>query len=348
MLRASVVAACVVVASASTSAEILQQILVKVNGEIVTKTDFEQRQVSALRQRNQQFSNDDEVRTAIVEVTPALILEAVDELLIIQRGRELGYRMTDENFTRILGQIRTENKIESDEQFEAALKQEGMTLADLRKSLERQMLVSQVQQQEILGKIAVTEAESQAYYKEHQNEFTTTPSVTVREILVAVTPTKDAAGNLSVNVGADDEAKAKAEALRARVVGGEDFGQLAGVESESPSKANGGLIGPISPAELSTELAKLLQTMKVGEVSVPIRGSRGYQIFKLESSIPAVTESFDQARDKISDRVADGKRRIEFLKYVDRLRAQAIIEWKNEELEKAYQQALTERSKTAQ
>lgn len=348
MLRASVVAACVIAASASVSAEILQQILVKVNGEIVTKTDFEQRQVSALRQRNQQFANDEEVRKAIVEVTPALILEAIDELLIIQRGRELGYRMTDENFTRILGQIRTENKIESDEQFEAALKQEGMTLADLRKSLERQMLVSQVQQQEVLGKIAVTEAESQAYYKEHQQEFTTTPSVTVREILVAVAPTKDAAGNLSVNVGADDDAKAKAEALRARAVAGEDFGQMAGAESESPSKANGGLIGPISPAELSAELAQLLQTMKVGQVSAPIRSSRGYQIFKLESSTPAVTESFDQAREKISDRVADGKRRVEFLKYVDRLRAQAIIEWKNDELEKAYQQALTDRSTTAQ
>ena len=64
-------------------------------------------------------------------------------MLIVQRGRELGYRMSDEQFKRYLDNIKKDNKIESDEQFQAALKQENMTMADLRRNLERQMIVSQ-------------------------------------------------------------------------------------------------------------------------------------------------------------------------------------------------------------
>ena len=61
-----------------------------------------------------------------------------------------------------------------------------MTLADLRRNLERQMIVQRVQQNEVLGKIGVTDEEARKYYEAHLNEFTTPPTVTLREILVAV------------------------------------------------------------------------------------------------------------------------------------------------------------------
>ena len=64
-------------------------------------------------------------------------MDAVDELLLLQRGKELGYTMTDEQFKSIVENIKKENKLEDEAQFEAALKQEGMTMADLRKQLER-------------------------------------------------------------------------------------------------------------------------------------------------------------------------------------------------------------------
>ena len=54
-LRFVVVAVALAAASVATRAEIIEQILVKVNGEIFTKSDLEQRQVAALRQKGQQF-----------------------------------------------------------------------------------------------------------------------------------------------------------------------------------------------------------------------------------------------------------------------------------------------------
>ena len=111
----------------------------------------------------------------------------------------------------MLESIRKDNKIESEAAFEAALKAEGMTLAQLKQMLSKRILIGQVQQREIGGRIDVTEAEERAYYDSHLSEFATTPSVTLREIQVNATvdPVKKAA-----SVGALDEAREKAEGIR--------------------------------------------------------------------------------------------------------------------------------------
>src|ERR1700710_532768 len=122
--------------SAATAGEVIEQVLVKVNGEIFTKTDLEERQVQALRQNGQQAdTNDQQLKQKLDDVTPQLLVSVVDEMLLVQRGRELGYRMGDDQFKSVLESIKKDNKIESDEQFQAALKQENMTLSELRKSL---------------------------------------------------------------------------------------------------------------------------------------------------------------------------------------------------------------------
>src|SRR5262245_14066096 len=144
------------------AAEVVEQVLVKVNGDIITKTEFEQRQVQELRNRPELGNagpNSPELKKAIAETTPDLILSTVDELLLMQRGRELGYALGDEQFKQILDNIKKQNNLEDEQRFQTALKQEGMTLADLRRNLEKQMLVSRVQQVDIMDKISVTEEE---------------------------------------------------------------------------------------------------------------------------------------------------------------------------------------------
>jgi len=322
-------------------AEIIEQILVKVNGEIFTKTDLENIQVQALRQRGQQVDlkgdqSDAQLRKALDEITPQIMVNVIDDMLIVQRGRELGYKLSDEQFKNAVDSIKKENKIETDEQFQAALKQENMTMADLRRNFEKQMVRSRVEQNEVFGKVAVSEEEARKYYESHLQEFTTAPSVTLREILVAV-PTD---ANKSFNVGKDDEAKAKAEQIRARALAGESFEKLAADLSESPSRSNAGLIGPISVKDLSPDFQKLIESMKPGDITEPIRTQRGYQVLKLESSTGTQTLPFEQAREQISDRVFTDKRQVEFQKYLEKLRAEAIIDWKNQEIKKAYDEGI--------
>jgi len=324
-------------------AEIFEQVLVKVNGEIITKSDFEQRQVAELRTRPELANvspSSPQLRTAIAEVTPDLILTAVDELLLIQRGRELGYAMGDEQFNSIVGNIKKQNNLEDDQKFAAALKQEGLTMVDLRRNLERQMLVTQVQRVEVNDKISVNDEEARAYYSAHPQEFTTPSELTLRELLVEV-PTSDK----GFNAAQDDEVKAKVEDIRRRLQSGEPFARLAAEFSSAPSKANGGLIGPINHEEIDPRLQKVLDALQVGEVTEPMRTQRGYQLLKVETRTAVKVKTFDEARADIGNRVADTKRQAELLKYLDQLREQATVTWRNDELKKAYEQALDKRHK---
>ena len=321
-------------------AEIIQQILVKVNGEVFTKSDLEARQVIRLREvqgqkANGAGENNEELRKTLADITPEILVEVVDEMLVVQRGKELGYTLSDAQFQSVLDNIRTQNKLESEDQFQAALKQEGLTLADLRKNLERQMIQQRVQQNEVVNKVAITEDDERAYYDAHLTDFTTPASVRLREILIS--PPADSRG---VNVAADEAARARADAVRARAVAGEDFEKLAADVSDSASRANGGLIGPIKLDDLSAELTRIIEAMKVGDVSEPLRTARGYQILKLETVSPKQMLAFEAAREQIADRILAGKRQRELVKYLEKLRTQAIIEWKNEDIKKAYDEGV--------
>jgi peptidyl-prolyl cis-trans isomerase SurA len=321
-------------ASARAQGTIIEQVLVKVNGEIITKTELETRQIAALRQKNPNLRPDSDaaLRSALAEVTPAVIVDAVDEMLMVQRGKELGFTMTTDRFNSIVENIKKENKIESDEQLQAALKQEGMTIADLRRQLERTMMVQQVQQQEIMQKLQVTDTELKTYYDAHKDEFGTTPSITLREITINVPVTAQ-----GINVAQDDAAKAKAEEVRAKIVAGEPFARLASDYSDSGSKANGGLVGPLAKTDLSDELQNAIAGLKTGDVTPVIRATRGYQIIKIENLQDTTTKPFEDARAEVADKIANTKRQGEYQKFITRLRAEAIIDWKNDEIKKAYE-----------
>src|SRR5260370_41362237 len=117
----------VLAAVATPRGEIIEQILVKVNGDIFTKTDLEQRQIAALRQKGQAIDlksdpNNVQLRKALDEITPQIMVDAIDEMIIVQRGKELGYTLSDTQFKGVVDNIRKENKIESEQTFKAVLK----------------------------------------------------------------------------------------------------------------------------------------------------------------------------------------------------------------------------------
>jgi peptidyl-prolyl cis-trans isomerase SurA len=332
-------------------AEIIEQVLVKVNGDIITKTELEGRQIAAIRQRMSQdvsaesLKNSDQLKKLVAEVTPRILVEAIDEMLMVQLAKERGYRLRDEQFREWLGALRKEQNLEDDAKFQAALKQEGMTVDDLRKNVERQFMISQVQREEVGSKLTITEEEARQYYTSHQQEFATQSNVTLREILVEI-PTATQGGQAGINVAQDDEARVRAIAIRGRILAGEDFGKLASEVSSAPSKSTGGLIGPINVSELSESLQNLLKTMKPGQVTPPARVAKGYQILKLETIKEASVQPFEDVQDLVSERVHTDRQRQEIRKFLARVRGQAIIEWKNAELKKAYDQLIAENAKT--
>ena len=312
---------------------IIQRILVKVNGDIITQTELEERQIGLLQARGLQLRNDAELARALEEVTPEVISGAVDELLLIQRARELGYQFTDEQFEEILGELMNENGFETEEEFRQALQQgEGMTIEDLRRVMERQILINQVQQIEVLGSVTLTEVEAREHYEANIDRYTEPATVTMREILIRL---RDGLGR--ADVAADDTARLRAEEARQRVIEGEDFELVAVAVSDAASKANGGLIGPIEVSLLSSTLLDVLAALDVGDISEPIRTPLGYQVLRLEARTEPEPRPFEEVRDQISENVFNDRRLAEYARYLDRLRSEADFEWKNERLQQAFE-----------
>jgi len=333
-------------APALSQSKILEKIIVKVNGEILTQGQLELDQIQEIRSRSEEGRpiSERDVQKALVELTPALLMKAIDELLLTQRGRELGLKYSDENFKSSIEQVKKQNNIKDDAQLAAELKAAGMTLQQLRENFEKAWLRNGVQQRELARAVQLTEQESRQYYKAHPEEFTKPPTVTVREILVSV-PTENVAGQASFSVGLDDAAKEKLTAIRARAMAGEDFIKLVGEVSDSATKANGGLVGPVVVDQLNPAFAAAIAKLKPGEISEPVRLRAGYQIFKLESRSDAEPEPFEAVRDRIAQKIYEERIDSETSKYLEKLRGQALIEWKDDSYKKMYEAASAARAK---
>ena len=312
---------------------VLERVLVNVNGDIVTQTDLESRQIDAIRNRGVQPTSEVELRQLLNEITPEVISTAVDELLMVQKARELGYHMSDEQFADMVSDIMVENNFGEEEEFHQALQdQNGMSIEDFRRGMERQMLVNQIQQIEIMSKVTLTQTEARQYYDENVEEFTNPPTVTMREILVRVTP---GIGG-TVNAFAEGLAETKIEDARQRILDGEEFSLVAVAMSDAASKANGGLVGPLDLVFINEAVAEIVTGMEVGELSPAIRTAAGYQMFELVEFTESEPRPFDEVRDQIGNSVFSDRRVTEYLSYLDGLREEADIVWRDEQAESAF------------
>jgi parvulin-like peptidyl-prolyl isomerase len=324
---------------------IIQRVLIKVNGEVFTQKDLEEKQIEALQAQNKGDLQGDALTKALSDLMPDLLVNAVDEMLILQRGKELAYHLSNEEFNNTVDRIKKDNKM-NDADFKAALTQEGLTLESLRTRLERSYIIKTVQGKEILGHMTLTEEESRQYYDKHPDEFMKPPSVMLRELLVAVPAAETRPGQPQMfSAGLDQDAREKITALRDRALKGEPFEKLVTESSDSPSKSSGGLIGPINISEMSTGIRDAIDKMQPGEITQPIRTTRGYQLYKLESRTAAERQAFDSVRDDIAQKIGEARLDVETAKYLQQLRTQAYIDWKRPDLQQLYEKKLAERVK---
>ena len=322
-------------------AVMFERVLVKVNGGLITQSDMERAQIDAVRARGVPPQTAAELRQVIQEITQDLIVNAVEELLLEQRGRDLGYTLSDEQFEDILDGIKEENNMDEEQLVAALQADEGMTLPALRVVMEKNMLIGQVRQVEILGRVSITDTEANEYYETHLEEFTEPATVTLREMLIAV-PEQGGA----LNVARDDQARKAAEVARARVLAGDDFGQVAMEVSDAASKTNGGLIGPIALGDLAERVRERIEALELEAVGEIERTTAGYQILKLVSATQPTPTPFDDVRESIMNNVFNERRLLALHEYLDKLRGDAIIEWKDEVLESLYDEALANRMAT--
>lgn len=293
---------------ARASAEIIERVVAKVNGQIITLSDFQSRQIAAAQAARVDPAT---VGAFLRQHNARILQEAIDELLIIQKAEDAGIKAPPQWIDEAIEGIRKENNITSDEQFQDALAREGLTLAELRQNIERSVLRRIVMQRDIQPKIDATDADLRAEYERLKaTEFTKPPTVTLQEILV-----KEDEGGLAL-----------AQDIVQRARAGEDFAALARAHSSAPSRAHGGDVGQFAQGELNPELEKLAFSLAVGSVSDPLPGSEGYRIVRVTAKTSGSTTSFEAAKEQVRDRLMMSRFSKAYEEYMAELRKTASIE----------------------
>lgn len=324
-------------ASAGPARSYVERVLVRVNGEIFTQSQLTSRQIEVLQDMKRDASAG-KLEASLAEITPRLLVEAVDELLLVQRGREGGVKFSDEQFKTAIDNIKRDNKID-DAGLKAGLAQAGLTLDLLRERLERQYLVSAVQRMEIGPSLSITVEEMRQYYERNKTRFMTPTTVTLRELAVNV-PSRTIGGKEVTSPADEADAKARIDGFRARAMAGAAFATIIAEGSDSATKANGGLIGPINVDDLNPALKDAVAKLQPGGLTEAFRGPRGFQVFQLETRVTPVQKPFDSVRADIESAIRDERIEPETQKLLERLRTQAVIEWKDDNFRKMYEQAI--------
>ena len=273
------------VAAAATQAEILERVVARVNGDVVTLSEFEARQLAAVQQGRVAPA---QIETFLRENNARLLQEAIDDMLILQRGAELGIKLRPEYIQEVIDGIKKENNIADDAELQRQLRREGMSLDDLKRNIERSIVRRQVLSRELEAKATVNEAEARSEYERDQAAHTRRASVHLHEIV------------------APDEEQARALVGRARA--GEDFAALARAHSTAASRDAGGDLGVLHRGEMNAAVEAVAFALPDGGVSDPLPTDGGYRILRVAEKKEGSVASFDEVKDEIVKRLSPGTR----------------------------------------
>jgi peptidyl-prolyl cis-trans isomerase D len=142
------------------------------------------------------------------------------------------------------------------------------------------------------GKPQITDADVQAYYTAHQDQYQVKDQVKVRHIRIAVPAGSDAK--------TDAAAKAKAEDILKQIKAGGNFAELAKKNSDDPgSKDQGGELGWLDHGKTVPEFDKAAFSLPVGQTSGLIKTQFGYHILQVEDKKTAHLRPLSEVKAEI-------------------------------------------------
>ncbi len=217
----------------------------------------------------------------------SLKLNVLDELInneiLLERAKKLNLEATDgeveDKFTELKSPY-------TEEEFQRRLKEQGISVDDLKHDLRRQLSIQKLLNREVVAKISITDQDVMDFYNTNKSQFNVAePQYRIAQIVV--TPRKEPQIRNRKNDDATNEAEAqrKVKMLMDRLNSGADFAQLAMDYSEDMNTAGtGGDLGYVPESALNQSdpaLKKVVLGMKPGQVSQPIQLKEGYRILKL-------------------------------------------------------------------
>jgi peptidyl-prolyl cis-trans isomerase SurA len=229
----------------------------------------------------------------------------IDQEVVLQRAEKLGLLASDEEVDSKINELKAPY---TEEEFQRKLKDQNLTLDELKREIRRQLTIEKVYNKEINSKINITDADITNYYNQHKSEFNLIePLYHLARISVSAAPDPGLHNLKNDKAENDTQAKAKIQLILSRLLKGEDFATLASNYSEDQETgSNGGDMGFVSESSLKTSIdpgtrdavSKLAPGQITGIIQVTDSNHRvaGYRIVKLIAKEPAGQRDLNDPR----------------------------------------------------
>jgi peptidyl-prolyl cis-trans isomerase SurA len=291
-------------AGAQAAEGVYDQILVKVNEDIITQYDLQEEMRPILASVKGRSLSDAE-KKQLEGLRKQTLDKMVNDLLMAQEIRKYQIEVSDAILDKEIGKMKEERGL-NDEEFEAMVKEDGLTLPEFRDKLK-----AIIEKQELLGymvhsKVLVTDTEIQAEYEARRDDYLLDKMVSLAIIV------------LPSDVSAVE--------VKKRIQDGElSFAEAVEKYSVGPGKDKGGTIGEVNWNDLADDWRESIEGVAPGGVGSPI-DVRGQEALLSPVSIAEDRlVPLEEVRDDIFKRLMDSKRETIFNEYFEKLKQSSVI-----------------------
>jgi peptidyl-prolyl cis-trans isomerase SurA len=268
-------------------------------------------------ERELRADRDPETYARAVQAQRARALETmIDELIVLQEGKRLGIEVSDEEVNQALANIKRENNVTSDAQFQYLLQSQSFTLEEYRTFLRRQMAILQTRRK-ALGGVEITDEEVRQYYEGNRQDFQRPPSVRLRHILLRA---PEEASPVQI-----DAVQRRALKVLEEIRAGTEFGVAATRYSEDPSASRGGDIGTLTAGQMLPEFETVAFKLALQEVSEPVRTKYGWHLIQVLERTEATYQPLEQVTEKLREFLQDRRIQTKQGEWLGKLREQAYV-----------------------
>ena len=331
--RALLVAvACALMLPALVAADtVVEEIIVRVNNEIITRSEYA-RSREQLKQEIQQQAPAN-VDRIFEEKQRDVLRDLIDQQLLLQKGKDLGITGDTELIKR-LDEMRKQMNLATMEELEKAAEAQGASYEEFKQNLRNQIVTQRVIGQEVGSHLAMNKDEEVKFYNEHKDDMQQPEQVRLSEILIAPKTPPGAADpdgkpqppSQTETDAALAAAEAKAKELIEQLHKGVSFEDLAKKNSDGPSAKDGGDLSYFKRGVLAKELEDKVFAMKAGETTDAVRTKQGFVILKVSEHQEAGIPTLKEVEPRIQDALYMQKLQPALRAYLTKLREEAFID----------------------
>lgn len=301
---------------AALRAELVNKVVLRVNDQIATLYDYEQRRAGMAEEiLRQQDLGDEERRQLLSQVGELAFKDMFEELLIESRAEQLGVEVAETQVDQQVGQMKKNFGIENDEQFAAALAQSGMTEPQLRERLRRDMRAREVMGREVQSKIQLDEDDLRRLYQKNREEFRLPEQLQLREVVVLEE------GGLPTA----EERAAVAASIQQAVAGGKPLADAVAEHAQKGHTSNVIDIGWVSPGDLDPGLESVVWKLTPGALTEPVAGRGGLHLMQVVERREARVPAFAEVQEQIRTREQRRRMQSEVVIYMAELEKKSLI-----------------------